>query len=152
MRDLIASIPLFKDLTDEELALLIGIGKEVAYPKGMTLFSEGDPGNALYVVLDGAVRISKVVPGAGEEAMAFMERGSYFGEMALLDDFPRSATAIAHSDCRVLFIEKGAFLDLLHRRKDMACKILWVLCRTLSARVRETSDRIVTLFTIAKRF
>jgi CRP/FNR family transcriptional regulator, cyclic AMP receptor protein len=82
--------------------------------------------------------------------MAFMERGGCFGEMALIDEFPRSADAIAQTDCRVLFFDKNVLLDLLQEDPVIARKILWAFCRTLSMRLRETTDRIVSLFTLAR--
>jgi CRP-like cAMP-binding protein len=84
--------------------------------------------------------------------MAFIERGGCFGEMALFDEFPRSATAIAHEECRVLFIDKQAFLKLLQGEPVIARKILWAFCRTLSVRLRETTDRIVAVFALARPF
>src|SRR5574341_881362 len=122
LREILGSVPFFRGLTLGELDRIIGLGRLVSYPKDMVLFKEGDPGEALYLVVDGSVRIGKVVPGAKEEAMAFMERGSCFGEMALFDEFPRSATAIAHQECRVLFLEKQPFLDLLHSDSVIASK------------------------------
>lgn len=152
LHDILGAVPFFQELVPEELDRIIALGRLVTYPKGTRLFMEGDPGEALYIVVDGSVRIGKSVPGAKEEAMAFMERGGCFGEMALFDEFPRSATAIAHQECRILFIEKQAFLDLLRGDPVIGRKILWAFCRTLSVRLRETTDRIVALFTIARPF
>jgi CRP-like cAMP-binding protein len=70
--------------------------------------------------------------------------------MALLDEAPRSATAIAHTDCRLLVIRKTVFLDLL-TDEVLARQLLLVFCRTLSYRLRETTDRIVTLFAFARQ-
>ncbi|MFI5341508.1 MAG: Crp/Fnr family transcriptional regulator [Candidatus Methylomirabilales bacterium] len=152
LHDVLGIVPLFQELTPEELDRIIALGRLVTYSKGAMLFVEGDPGEALYIVVDGSVRIGKNVPGAKEEAMAFIERGGCFGEMALFDEFPRSATAIAHQECRVLFIEKQAFLDLLRGEPVIGRKILWAFCRTLSVRLRETTDRIVALFALARPF
>ena len=152
LHDILGSVSFFKELAQEELDRIIALGRLVTYPKDVTLFMEGDPGEALYIVVDGSVRIGKSVPGAKEEAMAFIERGGCFGEMALFAEFPRSATAIAHQECRVLFIEKRAFLDLLRGDPVIGRKILWAFCRTLSVRLRETTDRIVALFALARPF
>ena len=152
LREILGTVPFFRELTPGELDRIIGLGRLVSYPKDAVLFKEGDPGEALYIVVDGSVRIGKVVPGAKEEAMAFMERGGCFGEMALFDEFPRSATAIAHQECQVLFLEKRSFLDLLHADSAIAAKILWACCRTLSMRLRETTDRIVTFFALARPY
>jgi len=116
----------------------------------MILFREGDKGEALYVVLEGSVRVSKAVPGSRDEAMAFMERGSFFGEMALVDEFPRSATAVASQDCKVLFIDKQAFIQMVQEDPVIGRKILWAFCRTLSLRLRETTDRIVALSSFSR--
>ena len=152
LREILVSVPFFRELSPGELDRIIAIGRLVSYAKDAVLFKEGDPGEALYIVVDGSVRIGKVVPGAKEEAMAFMERGSCFGEMALFDEFPRSATAFAHQECRVLFLEKQAFLGLLRGDSGIASKILWAFCRTLSIRLRETTDRIVTFFALARPY
>jgi CRP/FNR family transcriptional regulator, cyclic AMP receptor protein len=152
LHDVLGVVPFFKELAPEELDRIIGLGRLVTYSKDAVLFTEGDPGEALYIVVDGSVRIGKSVPGAKEEAMAFIERGGCFGEMALFDEFPRSATAIAHQECRVLFIEKHVFLDLLRSDPAIGRKILWAFCRTLSVRLRETTDRIVALFALARPF
>jgi CRP/FNR family transcriptional regulator, cyclic AMP receptor protein len=150
LRLLLSKVSFLQELTPDELDRVLAIARLVRYSKDAVLFKEGDPGAALYIVVDGAVRVSKVVPGAKEEAVAFMERGGCFGEMALIDEFPRSADAIAHTDCRVLFFDKHVLLDLLHADPVIARKILWAFCRTLSMRLRETTDRIVTLFTLAR--
>lgn len=152
VRDILKSVPFFQDLTPEELDRVIAIGRVVSYSKDMVLFREGDLGEALYVVVDGTVRVGKGAPGVEYQAMAFMERGNCFGEMALVDDFPRSATVVAHKDCRVLFIEKEAILGLLQGDAVIARKILWSLCRTLSLRLREASDRIVSLSSFIRPF
>jgi len=152
LHDVLGAVPFFRELASEELDQIIALGRLVTYPKSSLLFKEGDPGEALYIVVDGSVRIGKLVPGAKEEAMAFIERGGCFGEMALFDEFPRSATAIAHEECRVLFIDKQAFLKLLQGEPVIAKKILWAFCRTLSVRLRETTDRIVAVFALARPF
>ena len=145
VRDILRSLPFFQELTPGELERVVALGRVVTYPKEMILFREGDKGEALYVVLDGSVRVSKAVPGSRDEAMAFMERGSFFGEMALVDEFPRSATAVASQDCKVLFIDKQAFIQMVQEDPVIGRKILWAFCRTLSLRLRETTDRIVAL-------
>ena len=142
-------IPLFRDVRDADLARLAAICEEEVHREGATIFREGEAGDALYAVREGIVRISKLVPKGGEEAMAFLEEGGHFGEMALLDEGPRSATAIAHTKCRLLVIRKRAFLDLL-KDEALASQLLLVFCRTLSHRLRGTTDRIITLFAFAR--
>jgi CRP-like cAMP-binding protein len=145
VHEILKRVPFFRDLNDEEITMVAAAGKVVPYRRDMVLFKEGDVGEALYIVLDGSVRISKSVPKLGEQVIAFVEQGSFFGEMSLLDDFPRSATAVAQQDSTVLFMDRTAFLSLVDSNPVIGSKILWAFCRTLSLRLREASDRIVTL-------
>ena len=149
---LFRSVLLFRDLSDGELALVSGISAEEDYSAEEVIFHEGEVGDAFYAVLEGKVRISKHVAGVGEEALAVLEKGSYFGEMALIDEFPRSASAIAHADCRLLLMHMADFNKLLSQEKKLAYKLLWVFCQTLSRRLRETNEKITSLFSIAKGF
>jgi len=98
------------------------------------------------------VRISTIVPGVGEEALTILKEGEYFGEMALIDDAPRSASAIAHEDTLLLGIEKDNFRRLLAQETGMAYKLLWVFTKTLSARLRKTDEQLKSIFSIAKTF
>ena len=149
---LFRSIYLFKDLSDGELALISGITAKRDFSAGEVIFKEGDVGDSFYVVLAGKVRISKEVEEAGEEALTILGKGSYFGEMALIDEFPRSASAIAHTDCRVLMMDKADLSQLLSGNKDLAYKLLWVFCQVLSQRLRDTNEKIASLFAIARGF
>jgi CRP-like cAMP-binding protein len=150
VREILRSVPLFQELSPAELELIVALGRVVAYPKDMTLFKEGDRGEALYVVIEGAVRIVKSIPQSWDGTMAFLERGGCFGEMALVDDFPRSATVVAHEDCTVLFIGREAVIDLFQEQPVVGRKILWAFCRSLSLRLREASDRIVALSSVPR--
>ena len=132
--------------------MVSGISAEEDYSAEEVIFHEGEVGDAFYAVLEGKVRISKHVAGVGEEASAVLEKGSYFGEMALIDEFPRPASAIAHADCRLLLMHKADFNKLLSQEKELAYKLLWVFCQTLSRRLRETNEKITSLFSIAKGF
>jgi CRP/FNR family transcriptional regulator, cyclic AMP receptor protein len=152
IRDILKAVPFFRDLTPVELDQIIALGRMVTYSKDMILFKEGDQGEALYVVLEGSICVSKAVPGGKDNTMAFMERGSCFGEMALVDEFPRSATAIASQESRILFIDRQAFLNFLEIDPIIARKILWAFCRSLSLRLREASDRIVALSSFTRPF
>jgi CRP/FNR family transcriptional regulator/CRP/FNR family cyclic AMP-dependent transcriptional regulator len=150
VRDILRRVPFFQELAQPELDLIMALGHVVAYPKDMVLFTEGDKGEALYVVLDGAIRIVKSLPASWDGTMAFIERGGCFGEMALVDEFPRSATAIAHDDSVVLFLEREAVLDLFREQPFVGQKILRAFCRSLSLRLREASDRIVALSSVSR--
>ena len=143
----LAKVAFFDGLTPEALAMIAQVTTEENHPYGARLFGYGEPGDKLYIILEGKVRISREVGGMGEEALAVLGPGEVFGEMALLDESPRSADAKAHERCRVLVITKDAFDDLLFLHKDLAYEVLWSCIRTLASRLRETNDKLTFLST-----
>ena len=82
-------IPLFANLTSEHLSKVAAIATQRECRANDKIFSEGDVGTEMFLIMKGKVRISKMVPGVGEEALAILEPGSYFGEMALIDENKR---------------------------------------------------------------
>jgi CRP-like cAMP-binding protein len=137
-------------LSSLEINFLTSLSKERKLEGGEVIFREGDPGDAMYVVLDGRVMISKFIPGAGEEALAFLERGDYFGEMALIDHQPRSADAQADAGGAVVLSIPGAVLEgILDIRKVSSLRLLRLLCSLVARRLRELDDKIVGWYIIA---
>jgi len=116
------------------------------------LFDEGDPGNRCYLITKGAVRISKFIPNIGEEALAVLKVGDYFGEMALIDNFPRSAYAIANTDIEVLAIDKIELDYILNMDHELANKLLWKFTETLSRRLRETNEKMAGFLALSGGF
>ena len=152
MIDLLKKIPLFTSLTDDELEVIDKISVRETHSKDTIMFFEGDPGNRCYVITKGEVRISKYIPNIGEEALAVLKAGDYFGEMALIDDFPRSAHAIANTDIEVLAINKVDFDKVLIADREMGYKLLWTFTRTLSKRLRETNEKIAAFLAMSGGF
>lgn len=146
----LAKITLFDGLTEEALELVAQVATEESHPSGTRLFSHGDAGDRLYFIVSGKVRISREVPGMGEEALAILGPGDVFGEMALIDDAPRSADARAHEACALVTIRREAFDDLLFLHKDLAYDVLWAFVRSLSSRLRETNDKLTFLSACGK--
>jgi CRP-like cAMP-binding protein len=150
--DLAAKRSLFAEqkLTSLEINFLTSLSREKKLAPGEVLFREGDPGDAMYVVLEGRIRISKMIPGAGEEALAILERGDYFGEMALIDRQPRSALAKAHdAGAVVLAIPKNVVEGLLDIRKVSSLALLHILCALVAKRLREIDDKLVGWYILA---
>ena len=141
---------LFADIHPEGLARIASICAEESYRLGDVIFKEGQIGDKLYLILEGKVRISREVAGMGEEALAVLGAGAAFGEMSLIDDFPRSADARVHERCRLLVLTKNALEDLLFLDKDLAYEILWNFVKILSARLRETNDKMTFLSVTGK--
>lgn len=148
--DQLAKIQLFSGLKPDALELIAKVAQEEAHARGEKIFRHGQVGDRLYLILDGKVRISREVPGMGEEALAVLGPGQAFGEMALLDESPRSADALVHERCRLLAISKDSFDDLLFLHKDLAYEVLWSVVRMLIGRLRETNDKLTFLSTSNK--
>jgi CRP-like cAMP-binding protein len=130
-------------LSTMESNFMASLSKEERFAPGETVFREGEPGEKLYVILKGAVRISKHIPGTGEEALAILERGSFFGEMALVDRRPRSADAVAHDQgAELLVIEDPVLGGLLDIEKLSSPSLLKMLCATVARRLRVLDEKI----------
>jgi hypothetical protein len=149
--EMLAKVNLFSGLQPSHLRRIATLGLEEVHPYNGLIFSEGSQGDKVYLILSGAVRISRNVPGMGEEALAVLRPGTYFGEMALIDDFPRSADARAHEECRLFVIRKEDLADLLFVDRDLAYDLLLSFVRTLSGRLRETNDKM-TFLAVTNRF
>ncbi|HYX26475.1 MAG TPA: cyclic nucleotide-binding domain-containing protein [Thermoanaerobaculia bacterium] len=139
-------IRLFREqgLSRRELMTLATFSKEKRFAAGAYLFQEGDEGSEMYVVLEGRVVISKFIPGAGEEALAVLERGDFFGEMSLIDGEPRSADAKAHGGpLTVLALDQGTVREILAMDPHAALEFLQLLCRLVAGRLREIDEKVI---------
>ena len=145
IEEALGGVGLFEGMSPEALRRVAAIASEEALPKGSVLFREGDVGDKLYLLLEGKVRISRNLGGMGEEALAIIGPGETFGEMALIEDAPRSADAYTHEDCCLLSIGREEFEDLLFIHKDLAYEILWNCVKLQSKRLREANDKLALL-------
>ena len=141
--------PLFRNLDETERAQILIIGHRRPCQAGQVLFREGEPGDGLYLVVEGSVRISKTSP-AGEEALAVLGCPAFFGEMALIDDSARAADAIVNEDSLLFFLPLPELRSLIESQHRIALKILYSLCSVLAQRLRETNERYMSVFTIAQ--
>jgi CRP-like cAMP-binding protein len=133
----------------EERARILVIGEPRRYRPDQVIFRGGEPGDGLFILVEGSVRISKR-SATGEEALAILEPGAFFGEMALIDYLPRAADALANAETDVFFIPLPALRDLLEQYPQLAMKVLFALCEVLTQRLRETNERFMSVFTIAQ--
>ncbi len=146
---ILKNVALFEGMTSAQLRKLGAALNEVSYPAHAHVFREGDVGASMFIIVEGKVRISKMVPGIGEEALAILERGHYFGEMSLIEDGPRSADAIAHIGCRLYELSRDKLDQVMFTDKELASVLLWTFVRTLSSRLRETNDKIRAFFALS---
>ncbi len=151
--DIGAKLEIFREqkLSAMEINFLASLSRKERFEPGKTIFREGDTGEKMYVVADGKVMISKIIPGVGEEALAFLERGDYFGEMALIDKQPRSADARAHpqSGAVVLAVPRQVVEGILDIGKVSSIRLLKLLCGLAGKRVREIHEKLVGWFLLA---
>jgi CRP-like cAMP-binding protein len=150
--DLASKRKLFQEqkLSNLEINFLTSLSRERKYGPHQVIFREGETGDEMYVVLEGRVMISKFIPGAGEEALAFLERGGYFGEMALIDNAPRSADAKADAGgAVVLAISREVLAGILDIQRISSIRLLTILCNLVASRLRELDDKIIGWFILA---
>lgn len=148
-KELLASSAIFQDLDPDEVDEVAKICEMLSLPWGEFVFHEGDDGDRLYLIAKGAVRISRNVPGTGEEAITVLKKGACFGEMAVLDPSTRSTDAIVDSRCDLITIARSDFEALLASNHRLGYKVLRSIIRLLSARLRTTNDNLKSIFVIA---
>jgi len=137
---LLEKVSLFSGLSRRQLGKLLVKLFEKAYQPGETIFSEGEPAKALFIVLHG--RVSILHSGKeGEESVATLTPGAYFGELALIDDLPRSATARADEPSALLILYKSHFDDLIEGHSTIAIRVMGNLLKALAGYVRVAHAR-----------
>ncbi len=132
------AIPLFAHLDEEGLARIAEVARERPYPKNSVILFEDDPGDALYVVVSGRVKVVLIGEDGREVILSTMGKGDFFGEMSLIDDEPRSAHVIAMEDSRLLVLRRDDF----HHCLDTTPRIALGLLRALSKRLRQADSKI----------
>src|ERR1700740_1510705 len=124
---ILKTVSIFKDLDEEEIGLVADVCKEEKFVSGEYIFREGEHGNRLYLIVSGEVRISRDVPGSGEEALAVLKPGAMFGEMAIFDRSERSTHASSNGGTVALTISRADFEMLLDFNRELAYKVLWAV-------------------------
>jgi serine/threonine protein phosphatase PrpC len=130
-------IPLFRHLTYQELVKVLNITYLENHEAGSVIIREAEEGAELYVVLAGTVSVMKAA-----QHITDLGAGVHFGEMALIDQSPRSATIAAKETTRVLVVGRRAFYNLIRKEPVLAVKLLWSFVQVLSRRLRETNEQL----------
>ncbi|MBI4569316.1 MAG: Crp/Fnr family transcriptional regulator [Planctomycetes bacterium] len=133
-------VPIFRELPPESLANVARILRRERYAKGRYLFREHEQGDTLYIVSSGLVRIEQASPSGRVKTLALFQPGSVFGEMAVLDQDTRSASAIAAEEAEIFVIGKQDFQEMLRQNPQMTMNILRVLCDRLRAANAQIQD------------
>jgi len=140
--DIARRVRIFAGLTDVQLGRVRDVCREVPYKPGETVFERDSTDQALFIVLDGRVEIRASDEGA---PLATISSGEIFGELALIDELPRSAGARATEASRLLVVRNDDFQALIRRDPEMGVTILRNIARTLSTRLRDTNVKVETL-------
>jgi len=138
------AVPLFQDLGMRDIGYLIQSLFTKSYAEGEALFKEGDIGRALFIVEQGSVDLVKNAGEGRTQLLATARSGDFFGEMALIEEQPRSAAAIASTDTVVYLLYRTRLFGLMKARPRVGVTILNQLVKLLSARLRSTSERLVS--------
>jgi CRP/FNR family cyclic AMP-dependent transcriptional regulator len=136
--DFLATVPLFNGLDRIELERFAEVTREKSYPKGSVILFEDDPGDSLFVVRDGRVKVVLIGEDGREVILGVLGVGEYFGELSLIDDRPRSAHVIAMEDSNLLVLRREDF----RKRVESSPSVAWSLLTELSRRLRRADDKI----------
>jgi len=145
-------IAVLQTMDEAALSGLAAVLQENDYADGQTVFAEGDPGDSMYFIAKGCIHIEKraQAAGAANKTLAVLEAGDYFGEMALLDQKPRSASAIAAGGARTLRLSKAAFDHMQDKNSFAGMSVLFAMIRTSSERIRRLSTQVVVYDEVGK--
>ena len=133
------NVPIFEHLTEKELSEVVRLTHERTYKKDEHVFKKLAPAEGMYVILDGGVLITD---SDSETVFATLESGDFFGELALLDEEPRSASAISTMPSRLIGFFRTDLLTLMKRSPELGNKILLNLSRILGERLRRTNQEL----------
>jgi len=134
-------VPLFADLADEEVRELMTVAKRRTFRSGEVIFHREDPGQVLYVIKEGKVKICLISPDGQEMTLTVLGKGEYFGEFALLDGLPRSTDAIASERVECYTLQRTDFHNAIVKNPQIAIQAMEVL----SKRLRNTNQMVEDL-------
>jgi CRP/FNR family cyclic AMP-dependent transcriptional regulator len=139
--DVLKAIPMFQHLDGEEVAALAHLLRERRFARGGIIVAQGDPGDALFLIGQGQVKVAVFAEDGREVILSVLTAGGFFGEMALLDDQPRSAHVIAMTDATLLQLRRDDFRN--HLRASPALGV--ALLAELSRRLRRADETITSM-------
>jgi CRP/FNR family transcriptional regulator, cyclic AMP receptor protein len=138
----IRRLKVLADFTDDQLDLFVSLVEPVQVKPNRVVVRRGDPGDCMYLLLDGEVRVSNTVEGR-ETILAKLETGDFFGEICLFDEGARSADVLANRDCTLLKITKHAFEEMIVQHPVLGALFLRAMFRVVVFRLRNMDKRYV---------
>ena len=140
-RELLRTVPIFAELDDTAIATLARLSQKRRCAKDSPVFFENEQGDFFFMILEGRIKVTILGDDGREVILSILSPGDFFGEMALLDNEPRSATAIAIEDTELLSLHRTDFQAVIADNRE----IMSALIRILSARLRRANHQISTL-------
>jgi len=144
--EILRAVHIFDELSDRELRAVQKLVYIRQYADGETIFRTGDTSLGIYIITAGSVHIIREISGAQPKLIAELSAGEFFGEMGLIDDSPRSASAVAHGDTEAIGFFKPELFNMSSRQPQLGLKIFLSIAKTLSARLRRTHQELDELF------
>jgi len=145
LTQVLKKVPIFQDLDSKEIQKVSDIVYPREYKKDEVIFHQGDPGLGMYIISKGEVEIVEEENEEPLNQFSTLSDNDFLGEMALLDDKPRSATAIARKRCKALGFFRPELMDLLKKEPKTGNKILLNLAKILAERLRENNEYLIEL-------
>jgi CRP-like cAMP-binding protein len=134
LADSLRRVPILAALKEEHLEMLLKLVTTRTFNKGESIIKQGDPGAGLFVIIEGTVDVTmRTRPGQPETKLSSLTKGEFFGEMSLIDGYPRSATVTAQTETQVIELDRWVFLDVLRREPNIAVAMLPILTRRIRA-------------------
>jgi CRP/FNR family transcriptional regulator/CRP/FNR family cyclic AMP-dependent transcriptional regulator len=140
-RELLGTVPIFQELSEEDLVSLAQLATRRPYPKDTVVFYENEQGDTLFMIVAGRIKVAILGDDGREVILSTLGPGDFFGEMALLDNEPRSATAIALVDSELLSLSRASFESYMANNPSIGLALI----RVLTARLRHANHQISTL-------
>lgn len=137
----LTTVPLFRSLAPTEVASFAQLLREKSYPKGSVILFEDDPGDSLFIVRAGRVKVVLVAEDGREVILGILDVGEHFGELSLIDDEPRSAHVVAMEESTLLVLRREDF----RRRVEQNPAVAWALLMEMSNRLRRADEKIGSL-------
>lgn len=138
----LSQVPAFANLSARELRGVAAIVHKREYKAGEPVFYQGDPGLGMYIIQEGEVSIRIAEREGEDKELAVLTDGDFFGELALLDEAPRSATAVCKTDCSLIGFFRTDLFELIEEKTDLGVKIVLKLAEILAVRLRKTDKEL----------
>ena len=142
LEQVLSKVPAFSGLSARELKEVAAIVHKREYRVGEPVFAQGDPGLGMYIIQEGEVSISITGKDDGDRELAVLTDGDFFGELALIDESPRSANARCKTDCVLIGFFRPDLFELIEKKNQLGIKIIFKLAEIGSQRLRTTDKEL----------